>query len=114
MKSFLIPVLLCISILSVTSCEVFGDSEYKYVVTGTSGDYSVTFQNEDDNTQQNSSVSNGWSYSWMQGGTRWLYISAQNNKSTGDVTVRIYRDGEIVESNTSYGGYSIATVSGEY
>jgi len=100
----------------ITSCESFepSSSEYSYEVSGSSGSYSVTLQNTDDNTQQWASVNSGWYYSWKQSGTRWLYISAQNNLSSGNVTVKIIKDGQVVASNTSYGGYSIATVSGEY
>jgi hypothetical protein len=89
-------------------------SEYKYEVSGTSGNYSVTIQNADDNTQQWSEVGNGWWYSWDQTGTRWLYISAQNNNSSGSVTVKIIKEGEVISENTSFGGYTIATVSGDF
>jgi hypothetical protein len=88
---------------------------YEYRVSGTSGSYSVTLQNAYDNTQQWGEVGNGWWYKWTQtGGTRWLYISAQNNRSSGNVTVQIVQAGVVVASNTSYGGYSIATISGRY
>ena len=100
-----------------SSCEteeVAVAVEYKYEVTGTSGNYSVTIQNTDDQTQQYSNVGNGWWYKWTQTGTRWLYLSAQNNNSSGSVTVRIYRAGKVVAENTSYGGYTIATVNGDY
>jgi major membrane immunogen (membrane-anchored lipoprotein) len=96
----------------LASCQK--ESSYKYEVTGTSGDYSVTLENSDNNTQQWSNVSNGWYYTWNQTGERWLYISAQNNKGSGDVTVKIIKDGKVLVSNTGYGAYSIATVSGNY
>lgn len=102
--------------LSFTGCFLFEEdkSEYMYEVTGTSTSYSVTIQNADDNTQQWSSVSSGWWYKWEQTGERWLYVSAQNNKSSGNVTVKIYKDGKVIAQNTSYGGYTIATVSGTH
>ncbi len=103
--------LLMITIL-LSSCEK--ESDYKYEVSGTSGNYSVTLQNTDDNTQQWSSVGTGWNYTWTQTGTRWLYISAQNNNGNGDVTVKIIKDGKTVSQNTGYGGYTIATASGDY
>jgi len=105
-----------ISLCVISSCTKYEatNSEYKYEVSGTSGSYSLTIQNTDNNTQQWSSVSNGWYYSWIQTGTRWLYLSAQNNTANGNVTVKIIRGGKIVASNTSSGAYSIATVSGEY
>ena len=99
---------------------------YKYEVTGTGGDYSMTIQNTSDNTQQWSSVGNGWVYSWTQkltvdgngtpleNQTRFLYVSAQNNSSTGNVTVKIYRNNVVVATNTGYGAYTIATASGSY
>jgi hypothetical protein len=99
---------------------------YKYEVSGSGGDYSMTIQNTSDNTQQWSSVGNGWVYSWTQkltvdgdgtpleNQTRWLYVSAQNNNSSGDVTVKIYRNNVVVATNTGYGAYTIATVSGNY
>jgi hypothetical protein len=86
----------------------------------------MTIQNTSDNTQQWSSVGNGWVYSWTQkltvdgdgtpleNQTRWLYVSAQNNNSSGDVTVKIYRNNVVVATNTGYGAYTIATVSGNY
>jgi hypothetical protein len=88
--------------------------DYKYLITGTSGSYSVTLQNVDNNVQQWSDVGQNCYYTWTQTGTRWLYLSAQNNKSSGNVTVKIYRNNIVVAENTSYGGYTIATVSGTY
>ena len=116
MKKIFYAFVLLLSLYNVTSCTKYEatKSEYKYEVSGTSGSYSVTLQNVDNNTQQWSSVSNGWYYGWTQTGTRWLYLSAQNNTANGNVTVKIIRGGKIVASNTSYGAYSIATVSGEY
>lgn len=114
-KLFFILAVILLTSFTFSSCEEEQVAlEYKYEVTGTSGDYSVTIQNSDDNTQQYSNVGNGWWYKWTQTGTRWLYVSAQNNKSTGNVTVRIYRAGKVISENTSYGGYTIATASGEY
>lgn len=108
--------LFLIILIAASSCTVEDTpTPYEYRVSGTSGSYSVTLQNAYDNTEQYSNVGNGWWYKWTQtGGTRWLYVSAQNNKSTGNVTVQIVRAGKVVASNTSYGGYTIATVSGRY
>lgn len=116
MKKLFFVLFVLMGLTTISSCGKYepSNSQYKYEVTGTSGNYSVTIQNTDDNTQQWSSVSNGWYYSWTQTGTRWLYLSAQNNTANGSVTVKIYKDGQVVATNTSYGAYSIATVSGDY
>ena len=116
MKNISIHLLLLVSLFYITSgCEKNnGPVEYRYEVSGTGGSYDVTLQNVDDNTQQYSNVGNNWYYSWTQTGTRWLYLSAQNQNSSGTVTVRILRNGVVMEENTSSGGYTIATVSGDY
>ena len=102
-------------LLLLTSCVAEDQpTPYEYRVTGTSGNYSVTLQNAYNNLQQFGGVSNGWWYKWTQTGTRSLYFSAQNNNASGSVTVEIVRGGRVVASNTSYGGYTIATVSGRY
>ncbi len=112
MKQYVLLIGILCSSFFFSSCEK--DKSYAYEVTGTSGSYSVTLQNSDDNTQQWASVGNGWTYKWSQKGTRWLYLSAQNNNASGNVTVRIIKDGKIVAENTSFGPYTIATVSGDY
>lgn len=103
--------------------------EYRYEVYGSgSNDFSITLQNTDGNTQQWASVGSGWWYKWNQTLTvdqdnqpindsymRWLYISAQDNSgSAGSVTVKIIRNGSVVNQNTSYGPFTIATAKGTY
>ena len=101
--------------LTLFSCqkELISDS-YRYEVSGTSGSYSVTIQNCHGDTQQWDDVGNGWVYSWTQCCSDWRYVSAQNNDSYGTVTVKIIKNGNVMEKNTSYGGYTIATASGNY
>ena len=83
-------------------------------MSGTSGNYSITCEGAPSGTVQYSNVGSGWAYSWTQTGTRWLYMSAQNNNSSGSVTVKIIRDGEVLAQQTSSGAYVIATVSGTH
>ena len=102
--------------------------EYKYEVTGVgSNDFSITLENTNGQTQQWATVNSGWWYKWNQtltvdennvpveNQTRWLYFSAQDNTGkASNVTVKIYRNNQVVSQNTSYGGYTIATVSGNF
>ena len=44
-------------------------------------------------------------------GYTFLYVSAQNEHSSGDVSVSIYVDGKMVKNSYSSGGFSIATAS---
>lgn len=87
---------------------------YQYEVSGSAGNYSITCEGAPSGTVQYSNVGSGWTYKWTQSGTRWLYMSAQNNTSSGTVTVKIIRDGKVVGQQTSSGAYVIATTDGTY
>ena len=134
MKNFILIALTC---LVISSCSKEPNSPgtkdvtygYRYEVTG--GNYSVIYKNNNNYIEELPSVDSLWVYSWTQELTvtnnaeeipvdlqpnplRWLYISATNNNQTGDVTVKIYRNNVVVATKTGYGGYAIATISGEY
>jgi uncharacterized lipoprotein NlpE involved in copper resistance len=90
------------------------ESIYQYEVSGSAGNYGITCEGAPSGTVQYSDVGSGWTYKWTQTGTRWLYMSAQNNTNSGSVTVKIIRDGKVVAQQTSSGAYVIATVDGTY
>ena len=133
MKNFILIALTCLVISSCSKEPMDSGTkevtyEYKYEVTG--GNYSVVYKDNDNYIEQLPSADSVWVYSWTQQLTvtkteeipvdlqpnplRWLYISATNNNPTGDITVKIYRNNIVVATKTGYGGYSIATISGEY
>jgi hypothetical protein len=112
-----IKTLIALSLLwvAITGCTKESmQLDYKYEVSGTAGDYSITCEGAPSGTVQYSNVGSGWAYTWKQTGTRWLYMSAQNNTDSGTVTVKIIRDGQVVAQQTSSGAYVIASVDGEY
>jgi hypothetical protein len=105
----------CVVLIAITGCSKESmQFSYKYEVSGSAGDYSITCEGAPSGTVQYANVGSGWAYTWTQTGTRWLYFSAQNNTSSGTVTVKIFRDGEVIAQQTSSGAYVIATVSGTY
>ncbi|PCH67847.1 MAG: hypothetical protein COC01_04955 [Bacteroidetes bacterium] len=84
----------------------------EYKVSGSANLYDVTYENSSGGTSQESNVTNSWSYSFSAGGDTWVYLSAQNQKNTGSVTVTIKYGASTFKSSTSNGGYVIATASG--
>lgn len=82
-----------------------------YKVTGFGDSYSVTYNDEQGNTCQLSSVSHGWYYFFKAREGHFLYISAQNNSDYGNVTVQILVETGELKRATSSGGYTIATAS---
>lgn len=94
------------------SCTKEKDTSYKYTVTGTATTVDITYSNSSSGTSQQSAVANGWTYSWTDKDfERFLYVSAQNQGATGDVTVTIFQDDKQIKTSTSSGAYVIATAS---
>jgi len=92
-------------------CDLF-EMDVKYTVTGSGGSFDVTINNKDDGTSQFDNVSSGWEYSFTTDDCDFfLYVSAQNQNSSGSVTTKIFVDGDKKKSSTSSGGYVIASSS---
>lgn len=83
-------------------------AKVKYTVNCASCD--LTYENSTGNTEQRS-MSNTWQYEFNAYKDAFYYISAQNNNSSGSVTVKILIDGRVVDEATSTGAYVIATAS---
>jgi len=87
----------------------------QYWVRSDCGEVSTTYATVDGGTEQRD-FGNGVVYE-VDGGISsgtFLYISAQNQCDYGDVTVRIYKRGNIYRESTSSGAYVIATASGTW
>ena len=84
----------------------------KYEVTGTTPEVSTTIENESGGTSQFSNVSTPWIYEFQRGSGYFVYLSAQNQRSSGSVIVSIYFNGNLYKTSTSSGAYVIATASG--
>ncbi|MDP6433770.1 MAG: MmpS family transport accessory protein [Candidatus Scalindua sp.] len=93
------------------SCDLF-EWDVEYSVTGSGGSFDVTISNKDDGTSQFDNVSSGWTYSFSTDDeNHFLYVSAQNQSSSGSVTTKIFVDGDKKKSSTSNGAYVIASCS---
>ena len=108
-------ILLVMLSLFVNGCSVVSqqkDPEVKYEVTGTATTVDITMENSSGGTSQFSDVAVPWSTYFTSKSGAFVYISAQNQASSGSVTVRIYKDGIVFKESTSSGAYVIATASG--
>lgn len=84
----------------------------EYEITGTATSVSVTLNNPSGNTEQYNPVLVPHTYSYKSFPDDFYYISAQNQNSSGSVTVSIYQKGKLIERASSEGAYVIATASG--
>ncbi len=83
-----------------------------YEVTGTARSVSVTYQNGDGGTQQESDRAVPWRRSFVMSTGDFVYISAQNQGEYGTVTVTIRVGDHVAKTSTSSGAYVIADASG--
>jgi len=106
--------MMLIAMLLLLNCDNPLDSsiDVKYKVTGTAETVDITYENRDGGTSQEADVEVPWSYSFTGHPGDFVYISAQNQGSTGTVTVTILTDGDVVKTSTSEGAYVIATAHG--
>jgi len=90
--------------------KVGKDKEVKYEVSGTSGFVDITVSNGSGGTEQFNKVQTPWSkIYYMKKGH--VYVSAQNQRSTGSVVVKIFVDGKLLKESKSEGEYCIASAS---
>lgn len=90
------------------------EPDLQYWVNSDCGEVSTTYATADGGTAQRD-FGNGVVYEAEDvARDTFLYISAQNQCDSGDVTVRIYKRGEVYRETTSSGAYVIATASGSF
>ena len=89
-----------------------GEFTYKvtYIVKGTAPGAMLTYRNPRGGTEQ-TSVRLPWESSFTVKGGEFLYISAQNEGTSGSVTCEILLDGVSRTNATSSGAYVIAECS---
>lgn len=85
--------------------------ELSYHVTGTAGSVSLTYYNSGGNIEQHTGVLIPLEINYATYDYWYASILAQNEGSSGSVTVEIYHKDVLIESTTSSGGYVIAMAS---
>ena len=85
----------------------------KYEVTGSASSVSLTLNNATRGTEQIDSAPLPWARSFTVQKGAFLYVSAQNNGSSGSITASVYVNNNLLQTVTSSGAYVIATASGD-
>ncbi|MCJ7483176.1 MAG: hypothetical protein MUO31_09450 [Thermodesulfovibrionales bacterium] len=90
----------------------YPDVEYR--VSGSTNSVFITYANKDEGTSQ-TYAQTPWTYKFSGAKSgQFLYVSAQNQRSSGSVKVEIYKNGDLYKVSESSGAYVIATASGSY
>lgn len=96
--------------LATTGDVVPVDHTVTYKVTGSARTASVTYENGTGGTEQKAAVRLPWSLPITAKSEAYLYISAQNDGDSGDLTAEIDVDGQTRKSANASGAYTIADV----
>lgn len=95
---------------STTSYETYDETyTVTYWVKGTADSASLTYNNQDGNTEQKSEVDVPWHLKFEAEHGQFLYISAQNNGESGTIKTQIIVDGDVIAESESEGAYVIAS-----
>jgi hypothetical protein len=107
MKKVVFHILIVFVLMSAfTACEdpfTHTPDKVEYTITGTAVTVDVTLNNSDGGTSQYTGVSVPHTYTYPDIKDWFLYISAQNNGSSGSVTVSIYLNDNLFKTSTSSG-----------
>jgi hypothetical protein len=105
--------LIAFLIFLFSGCDLFFKPDIvQYSVTGTASSVNITLNNATGGTEQYSDVPLPWEKEYSDFQDWFLYLSAQNQGSSGTVIVEIYHNGKLIDSAASSGAYVIATASG--
>jgi len=91
-----------------------GQPDVEYRVSGVDEAYIITIAVYNGSTKQFTNVKLPWSYTMYASSGDFLYVSAQNDSKKGCITVSIYKDGKLFETDTDCDKYGIATAYGTY
>lgn len=97
----------------ISSCSLnpFYDHEVIYKISGSASSVNITLSNAQGGTEQYSNVVLPFEVKYENFNHWFQYISAQNQGSSGSVTVEIFYRKKLVKKSTSSGSYVIATAS---
>lgn len=88
------------------------EHQLRYVVTGDSDDYSVTYKcSTGTQVVQEPHVKKGWKHLFKGQKGDYMYLSAQSNQPHSEVDVYIYEDGKLVDKIVKKGDYPVVQVS---
>jgi len=110
MKEYLF-ILVSITLVMIMGCSL-STWGVEYRVSGSGKRFDVSINNETGETSKFDDISSGWTYNFSTDDpNHFLYISAQNQDSSGSVITEIYVYGDQKKVSTSNGAYAIANCS---
>jgi hypothetical protein len=105
-----------LAILMVCAVALFScgkpKTKVKYEVTGTGGDYRITYAGPGGNVMSLTDQDAGWTYEFEAEQGVFVRLSAENGKDSGTVVAKIYTNGTVFKEDTKSGKDAKVEVSG--
>jgi len=116
MKRIFLLLISAFLIMTTNSCDennglVILKKKVTYKVTGTSNHYTIRYYDEDGDYIE-TEVRDDWVYEYKGRADRYLYLSATNEETSGEVVVKIYVRDKLYLSDENDDVNGIASVSG--
>lgn len=89
-----------------------GEANVTYLLSGSPGDFNITYTGSDAVTLQEPHVSKAWRKTFTVKEGEFVYLSAQSNTPKSKIRVRILLNGKVFKAAEAEGDYAIATAAG--
>jgi len=88
------------------------EGKVRFILSGTAGDYNITYKCNDDHAYQVPHAHKGWKYSFSAREGDYVYLSAQANEPGARVQVKIIYKGRVFKESTVSGDFALALAGG--
>ena len=88
------------------------EGKITYILTGSPGDFNITYTASHSVTFQEPHVTKKWKRSFYVKDGEFVYFSAQSNTQHAKLKVKIMVNGKVFRESLSQGDYAIATAAG--
>ena len=102
------PIYFIKSILNPSNRE----GKVKFKLTGSAGDYNITYKCNEDHTYHVPHARKSWRHSFTAQKGDYVYFSAQANEPGTEVRVKIVYNGKVFKESTAAGDYALALAGG--
>ena len=89
-----------------------GEGNITYILSGSPGDFNITYTGINMGTFQEPHATKSWRKSFTVKDGEFVYFSAQSNMQQSKIKVKILRNGKVFRETQAEGDYAIATAAG--
>jgi hypothetical protein len=90
----------------------FHKGKVKFVLSGSAGDYNITYKCNEERAYQVPHARKNWRYSFTTHEGDYVYFSAQANEPGAEVRVKIVYNGRVFKESKASGDYALAFAGG--